>query len=529
MNRTRQLPPGTYSDPAAERALLGYYLQTTGDRDDLRAEVLALELDLVTVPKHRTILTAMQHVAAAGDPLDLVTLSQRLRVTAPDLACSTDLLDLVEQAGPTPPPYRRILTDCRARRDLDAILLVSRNNLTNGDRPEDVARQALDALSAQPVEASTRFPLLTVEDLIARPLPPSLIAGVLPQGVIAVLAGEGGAGKSFTALDWSLSIVTGLSWQGHAVQQGSVVYLLAETDPFFSQRIAAWRAHHQVPASALSGFRILPDVVSPFRDLDVHDFVASVGTLDPPPVLIVVDTVAVSIAGHDENASETMSSLVDFAHALRRAFGCSVLLLHHPSLQGHLVRGHSSLECNVDLIVRLKAQDDLIALYCDKDRHAPPFPPIYMRLQKIADDDGAPLSAVLAPSERHAAGAEVLPVTGQTVLARLVTLARTQPDGVRSTDWRKATTLSHSTFNDWVRVLTKRKLVTKGDTKRGRFLPTPAAVVLVSANEVAMSGMSGGYPDGHTDVSHEEYPVCPPPLEGRTFRTFGHSVEGDED
>src|SRR6516165_9401625 len=121
MSRTAQLPPGTYSEPAAERAFLGYYLETTGDRADLRAEVLALDLDLFTVPKHRTVATAMQQIAATGDPVNVTTVEHRLHTASANVT-QADLHALVSQAAVTPGSYRRVLVDYQGRRRVDSIL-----------------------------------------------------------------------------------------------------------------------------------------------------------------------------------------------------------------------------------------------------------------------------------------------------------------------------------------------------------------------------------------------------------------------
>ena len=68
-------------------------------------------------------------------------------------------------------------------------------------------------MSARPREFDTglvsRFKLLTVEEIAQLDPPKWLIAGILPEAGFSILFGEPGAGKTFIALDWALSIATG--------------------------------------------------------------------------------------------------------------------------------------------------------------------------------------------------------------------------------------------------------------------------------------------------------------------------------
>jgi replicative DNA helicase len=121
MTRQRpQAPPLTFSNGQAERALLGYYLANTGVEPTLQAEVLTLDPGLFQA--HRPVLQALQTVVAAGDPVDLVTVSHVLRGTDQKMSMSIDLVDMMEQAAVTPDAHRRILAECLRRRRLDARL-----------------------------------------------------------------------------------------------------------------------------------------------------------------------------------------------------------------------------------------------------------------------------------------------------------------------------------------------------------------------------------------------------------------------
>jgi len=47
----------------------------------------------------------------------------------------------------------------------------------------------------------------------------------MPEDGLVVLYGDPAAGKSFLALDWGLSVATGVPSLGHEVKKGEVVYI----------------------------------------------------------------------------------------------------------------------------------------------------------------------------------------------------------------------------------------------------------------------------------------------------------------
>ena len=56
----------------------------------------------------------------------------------------------------------------------------------------------------------------------------NLVKGILGHGMMALLYGESGAGKSFIAISLALHVALGREWCGRKVKQGFVVYLASE-------------------------------------------------------------------------------------------------------------------------------------------------------------------------------------------------------------------------------------------------------------------------------------------------------------
>ena len=76
---------------------------------------------------------------------------------------------------------------------------------------------------------------------------------------------------------------------------------------------------------------------------------------DLRPVLIVIDTLARSMPGGDENGSG-MGLALEAADRLRESSGACVMLIHHGTKAGTTPRGNSALEGAADTVVKVVRQ-----------------------------------------------------------------------------------------------------------------------------------------------------------------------------
>ena len=81
---------------------------------------------------------------------------------------------------------------------------------------------------------SRAWNIVTIDDLYGLPTPKFLLEPYIPLESLCVLFGESGVGKSFVALDMAMQIA----------EHHQVVYIAAEGQAGYLQRVEAWRQHH---------------------------------------------------------------------------------------------------------------------------------------------------------------------------------------------------------------------------------------------------------------------------------------------
>jgi hypothetical protein len=241
-------------------------------------------------------------------------------------------------------------------------------------------------------DAGLIFDLLTFADLLALPDPEWLIDGLLPSDGLGVLYGPSGSFKSFLALDWALSVATGLPWHGHSVKRpGWVVYIAAEGHSGLPARVRAWWRAHGEPD--LSRARWLPLAVN-FRERDqVERLRRTLAALPERLRLLVDDTMARSMVGGDENSAKDVG---EFIAAVDSTPADLRLVVHHTGHDGSHERGSSALQGAADLRAKVERRGPLMDLTCEKVKDAEEWRPITLRIEP-QDGGSCVLSRVAEP------------------------------------------------------------------------------------------------------------------------------------
>ena len=169
-----------------------------------------------------------------------------------------------------------------------------------------------------------------------------LVKGLIPRTGLTVVWGPPKCGKSFFAFDLFLHVALDWTYRGRRVKGGPVVYLALEGASGFRARAEAFRQRH------------LPDEPEPFpfylcptpTDLvaDVTALIAAIRATAGGqwPVAVVIDTLNRSIRG-TESDDKDMTAYIQAADAIRNAFACAVVVVHHSGHDQSRMRGHTAL------------------------------------------------------------------------------------------------------------------------------------------------------------------------------------------
>ena len=247
--------------------------------------------------------------------------------------------------------------------------------------------EAVEGANANPRQR--KIVLKTLQELRQTPPPTYQVAPYIIDKSFAVLFGQPGSYKSFLSLDWALSVAHGVDWNERPVMQGSVVYLALEGQTGLATRSEAW--HRE---------RGLKDTNAPFyavtTPLSLVDETGDVQLLmdgiqealsGTNPSLIVVDTLARSFVGADENSSTDMGVFVHNIDLLIHHFDCTVLVVHH---SGKVIskgaRGSNSLQGAVTSELELvkKVGEQSACLYVRKQKEVEEAKPQWLTAREVS-------------------------------------------------------------------------------------------------------------------------------------------------
>jgi hypothetical protein len=223
-----------------------------------------------------------------------------------------------------------------------------------------------------------------------------LVKGIIPRVGMTVVWGPPKCGKSFWAFDLMMHVALGWTYRGRRVNQGAVVYCAFEGQTGIEQRVEAFRLTYLAVHDAAVPFYLEPVTL----DL-VRDHVALIAAIrqalgDVMPVAVTLDTLNRSLTG-SESSYQDMSAYVRAADAVREAFQCAVIIVHHCGHDGVRPRGHSSLAGALDAQLAVKrdaANNILVEVELMKDGAKGDV--IASKLEVVTvgvDEDGDPMTS----------------------------------------------------------------------------------------------------------------------------------------
>ncbi len=254
---------------------------------------------------------------------------------------------------------------------------------------------------ADPPSSRPRFPLTRLKAIEPALHGRYLVKGLLPKAALVVVWGAPKCGKSFWALDLLAHVACGASYRGLKVRQGAVVYIAAEGADGFRARAKAWCKRHLTEEDdpPLHVLTMRLELVKDHAAL-IADIAAQLG--DVQPAAVVFDTVNRTYTG-SESSDQDMTAYVNAADAIKAAFDCLVMLVHHCGIEGTRPRGHTALAGAADVQISIRKDTaGLIAARVDWAKDMPDGYSNASRLEPVtigADEDGDPITTcVVVPS-----------------------------------------------------------------------------------------------------------------------------------
>jgi AAA domain len=210
-------------------------------------------------------------------------------------------------------------------------------------------------------EAPSRFVLTRFVDFKPLDGDDYCVKGVLPRSGLAVFWGPPKCGKSFLVFDLLMHVALGWEYRGHRVTQGPVVYVCLEGGRAFRKRREAFRLAKLKEGDDPPFFFVVnPLSLAADRRKLIADIKRQVG--EDIPAVVCIDTLNRSLAG-SESSDEDMAAYIKAADAVRDAFDCLVVIVHHCGHEAQRPRGHSSLmgALDVQIAVSRDAEDNVVA------------------------------------------------------------------------------------------------------------------------------------------------------------------------
>jgi hypothetical protein len=349
--------------------------------------------------------------------------------------------------------------------------------------PIDVESREVPNDDATPETPTTLLERVLWGQAIGRlPKPEPLIEGFLDLNTVSLVYGPYGKGKSLLALDWALHVATGRPWGERAVRQGRVVYLVAEGAPGMHDRLRAWCDLHlghpdaEVPDLAWIPYPaqlIEQAIVTQFREV----------ILELRPVLVIIDTVARTAVGLDENSAKEMGAYVHALDLLRLAGSeagvplCALPVHHAGKENGRGARGNTALPAATSglfEVTGIEGDDRLVKLRTERQKDRAPAGEEWFRITNM-EHGSVVLQPTEAPDAEGAAGAPAPDYIRQAnALRHLDALddGRGVPSGTWEGDLLEGRVVgSHSTFVRLRKTLVELRYVTaveRGTSVRNR-------------------------------------------------------------
>ena len=239
---------------------------------------------------------------------------------------------------------------------------------------------------------------------------PFLVKGLLLEGQVGMIAGERNLGKSAIMACIASHVAMGRNIGDMKVNRAAVLYLAAEDPEGILER--AYPFMHDAPIGAAT-FDVLQEVPDFTNKAEVNEFINYANDFqayhNSERMLIVVDTLNLSIGDADENSARDMSKVFKHAQNIAKTTGAHVLFIHHVGTNDKgRPRGSSAMTANLDTLLTLEKAEDATGnaamMIQKKQKRIRKGHSLAFRVEAFEadmDDDGDTFTVPMAVTFRH--------------------------------------------------------------------------------------------------------------------------------
>jgi len=333
----------------AERGVIGSLLLESARIRDV-SRIIGVEA--FTDPRNGILFSAIERMAADGEPVDLVTATEHLNATG-KLQDAGGAAYVTEIVGETPTAANcEHFAGIVARHAAQRRLIVTADELRDraADPAADVATLTRDAAKriVEIGESANGKPTDGLPEILDAGAwlqtqverPAELIAGVLHRGSKFVLGGASKTFKTWALLDMAASVATGSPWWGLDTQRARVLYLNFEIQsPFIHGRFCTicQRRGLTLPAGSLLLWNLRGHAA---------DFAALLPKIAARVEgdgfgLVILDPVYRGLGGRDENSAGDVADLLNEIEKLAVKTGAAVAFVAHFSKGSQAGKEHA--------------------------------------------------------------------------------------------------------------------------------------------------------------------------------------------
>ncbi len=322
------------------------------DRDAIARLFETLRPKDFYLDRHRHIFETIREMFDRGEPVDLITVTDRLRdrgqLDDVGAAYVTSLLASVPTAANV--EYHAGIVKRDALRRRLAEICQSSVHAVRTRAPEEVIVSLREALADLDRSDSNRSGLVVAAALLAEPVAYA-IQGLVPKGMLALLSGRDKRGKTLMAQEMLRAVRSGEPFLGHfAVERGPVAgFFLDDPEGLTVERLDLLGLRNDPQVSISTSRRAnLADPIAFLRD-------AERALRDIRPIFVTLDALYLLVPASRDAANDQarMGPLMGRLNDLAESTGAAVLVVAHDSKSGLDVAGSHVIRAAAKAILRL--------------------------------------------------------------------------------------------------------------------------------------------------------------------------------